>query len=544
MSNAESELLVRKAKEELARRKLIPFTAMFTNDYDPGWVHTEVAAHLEAFMEAVEKKLSPRLMIFLPPRTGKSQLVSRALPAFILGHHPTWEIICATHGQELADDLGRYVRSIVNAPAYKTLFPETIVATGSNAADRLDTTLRGGYRSVGRGGSLTGRGGHVIVLDDVIKDDTEADSLTIQEGLRRWYFTTARTRLAPGGGIIIIQTLWSLNDLPLFLIEQESEPGADKWCVYKYPAVATQDEPHRKKDEALHPARVSREELRRIEAGYRAAGLARWWNAMYQQAPVAETGNFFKRQWVHRYTVLPSNVNTYLGIDLAVSKAKHADETCIIPFHVDSQNNVYISPTVVHERLAPLDAVNRVLGTAKAHSALFIAADAGTIEIALEPLINIRMNEMKFWPRWHGIKRTQGKHIYAASLAGRMQQGKVFFPETADMDDKFIPELMGFIPGADNKHDNFIDALSNGLMMVDQIIAPSDPSPATSEETVPWSNDDRQARMPRRHHLNSLESLRRSQHALTSLRGVPYKAAPSRSETDQGISARFRRNFL
>src|SRR5258708_7745787 len=99
IDQARLELTRRRAREELKRRRLIDFTTSFTNDYLPGGVHREVAAHLEAFMEAVERRLSPRLMIFLPPRTGKSQLCSRCFPAYVLGHHPEWEIICATYGQ-------------------------------------------------------------------------------------------------------------------------------------------------------------------------------------------------------------------------------------------------------------------------------------------------------------------------------------------------------------------------------------------------------------------------------------------------------------
>lgn len=537
MDQARLELLKRKARTELKRRRLVDFTTAFTNDYDPGWVHHEVAAHLEAFMEAVERRLSPRLMIFLPPRTGKSQLCSRCFPAYMLGHHPNWEIICATYGQELADDMGRYVRSIINDPAYAELFPATKVAAGSNAADRIDTTARGGYRSVGRGGSLTGRGAHVAILDDPIKDDSEADSATIQEGLRRWYLTTLKTRLAPGGGVIIVQTLWSLNDLPLFLMETGKEdPLADKWCVYKYPAIATEDEKHRKKGEALHPSRFPLAELEKTRANFYKTGMSRWWNSLYQQTPVAEEGNFFKKDWIERYAPadIPKDLNWYIGADLAVSKANTADHTAIIAFGVDSNYNIYVDPEITMERLAPLDSINRILELAKKRNARLIATDAGPIETSLDPLIKMRMNEMRFWPQWYGVKRTQGKHIYAAALSGRMQQRKVFFPRTRFVDETLIPELLGFVAGADNKHDNLVDALSNGMMMLADLVAPHDASQdKPKEEVVPWSSEDIEARKaPRR--LQSIVQRLGGRTTFQKLNGRSYDAR-SQSRTVRGF---------
>ena len=491
------EIRRRAAGKELQRRKLIPFTTAFTNDYQPGWVHREIADHLEAFMEAVELKLSPRLMIFLPPRLGKTQLVSRCFPAFLLGHHPQWEIICATFGQELADDIGRYVRTILNDPEYQVLFPGTKIQAGSNAADRMDTTARGGYRALGRGGSLTGRGAHVAILDDPLKDDAEADSALIQGGLRSWYSTALRTRLAPGGGVIIVQTLWSLNDLPLFLLEaQAKDPLADKWLVYKYPAIATQDEPNRKKGEALHPERFDVKALEKTRANFYSQGLSRWWNSLYQQTPVNEDGDFFKSAWIRYYDALPSGeLNWYMGVDYAVSKSNVADQTAIIRFAVDRDLNIYIDPQIVHERLSSLEAVNKVLALAKQKGVFSIGSEKGVIENAIGPLWEQRCKETRHYPFVHKLTRSQGKHIYAATLQGRMQQGKVYFPRTRFVEETLVPELLAFRAGVDNKHDNLVDALTNGLLMLNEVI-PGASDKVVDEDcrVVPGSYEDLHSR--------------------------------------------------
>lgn len=416
----------------------------------------------------------------------------------MMGHHPNWEIISATYGQELADDIGRYVRSILNDPQYPKLFPLTKLQVGSNAADRLDTTARGGYRAVGRGGSLTGRGAHVLILDDPLKDDSEADSATIQEGLRSWYATSARTRLAPGGGVIIVQTLWSLNDLPLFLLEAEDkDPQADKWCVYKYPAIATCDETHRKKGEALHPERFPVLELEKTRASFYSQGLSRWWNSLYQQNPVEEEGNFFKNDWIRYYNKLPDEkLNWYIGVDYAVSKSNTADHTAIVRFGVDKDLNIYLDPYIFHERCSSLDAINKVLSMAKERDVFQIGSEKGVIENAIGPLWEQRCRELRQFPFVNKISRSAGKHIYAATLQGRMQQGKVFFPHTKLVDEVLVPELLAFRADADNKSDNLVDALTNGLLILNDLAPAASKKVENAEsKVVPGSYEDLTSRV-------------------------------------------------
>lgn len=153
------------ARRELATRNLLPFILLHTPEYLPGWVHREVTDLLDAFIEAVEKKLSPRLIIELPPRIGKSQIISRCFPPYLLGRHPEWEVVCATYNQDLANDFGRDVRALVHEPAYQDLFPDTALRKDSNAVDYMKTTLRGSYTAVGIGGALTGKGFHVGIIE-------------------------------------------------------------------------------------------------------------------------------------------------------------------------------------------------------------------------------------------------------------------------------------------------------------------------------------------------------------------------------------------
>lgn len=191
------------SKRELARRELLYFTEYFTRDYQIGRIHREICDLLMAFIEACERKQGPRLIIQLPPRHGKSQLVSRALPAFILGKHPEWEVVTATYAQDLANDLGRDVRSILNSNVYPDLFPKSIIRPDSNAIDFVKLQEGGSYRAVGVGGGLTGMGAHCLLIDDPVKNRADADSELVRETTWHWYQSVARTRLAPGGGICL-----------------------------------------------------------------------------------------------------------------------------------------------------------------------------------------------------------------------------------------------------------------------------------------------------------------------------------------------------
>lgn len=294
--------LLHAALEQRLRAKtdLAPFVTLFakTQPYLMGWVHQEICELCNAFVEAIERKLSPRLIIQLPPRTGKSEIISRALPAFILGQHPEWEVVCASYNADLAADFGRDVRALLHEPIYRDLFPGVQVQKDSNAVDYVRLSAKGSYTAVGVGGTLTGKGAHALLIDDPVKSREDADSDVVSESTWKWYQSVARTRLAPGGGLIICQTRWSMQDLAGRLIERMAErPDAEHFKVYSFPAIATEDEKHRKAGEALHPERWPLAELEKV----RGALDLREWSALYQQNPTPDSGLFFDREWLRWY---------------------------------------------------------------------------------------------------------------------------------------------------------------------------------------------------------------------------------------------------
>jgi len=301
---------------ELARRFLLDFTTYTYPGYEVNWHHRLNCSLLDDFAT----KSDQRLMIFAQPRSGKSELVSRRLPAFILGRDPDAWIIAASYGAELARSMNRDVQRIMDGDEYRRLFPATQL-WGKNVRNMADGSYlrnsdmfevvgrRGFYLGVGVGGSLTGRGARYMILDDPVKNRKEANSPTYRQAVWEWYTSTFYTRLAPGGNILLIVTRWHEDDLAgRLLAAAKADPKADQWTVLNLPAVA--EEPvaaydPRQPGEVLWPTRWDAAEMARK----RAVVGERDWASLYQQRPAPDEGEIFKRHhwryWQPRGANLP-----------------------------------------------------------------------------------------------------------------------------------------------------------------------------------------------------------------------------------------------
>lgn len=491
-------------KRLAARTDLGAFVSQFakTQPFLMGWFHRELCDLLNAFEEAVSRKLSPRLMIFAPPRAGKSEPTSRCFPPWVLGRHPDWEIIAATYNQEFANDWGRDVRAILENPIYRELFPELEIRRDSNAIDHVRTTRYGSYTTVGKGGSLTGRGCHILLIDDPLKDRAEADSEVERQNLIKWYESTARTRLAPGGGIIIIQTRWHEEDLAGHLLEKaKTVPEADQWMVYSFPAIATQDEKYRKAGEALHPERWPLHELLKIKASID----PREWSALYQQNPVPAEGIHFKAEWF-KWREPPQNCYWYITTDFAIGETSTSDYTCLWPFGVSDTDDMYFG-VPVHGRLQAHEIVEALCDLIERYKPREVAIENVHISKTLGPYLKKRMQERRLYTVLHEITPVRDKVARSSSLRGRMQQGKVYWHPSTQAD--ILPEFLAF-PAS--KHDDRVDAAAFGAMLLDQLLkapAPPGPPPKKAPEwSMEWmkrrvhapTRDDDRSYIPK--HLN------------------------------------------
>ena len=457
-----------KARAELAlrfltRKRLLPFVERFNPEYNAGWVHKDICKRLEKFSKDVAQKKSPRLMLFMPPRHGKSTLASIAFPAWHLGRNPEHEFISCSYSGSLAMGFSRKVRSLLRDPGYKTAFSTRLDPESQSAEARL-TTSGGGFVAAGVGGGITGKGAHVLVIDDPVKNREDAESQNNRDSNWDWYTSTAYTRLAPGGGVLVILTRWHDDDLAGRLLKAGAD-GGDDWEVVRYPAIAEEDESFRDTGEALHPERYDVPSLERIQ---KAVG-PRDWSALYQQNPVADDGDYFNRGMINYYEedeVDQEQLRYYQAWDLAIGQRDRNDYSVGMCIGVDEHDRLYVMD-VVRGRYDGFELVEKILDFYEQWKPSIIGIEKGHIEMALGPFLEKRVRERGLYEAYIKDLKTgrRDKEARARAIQGRMQQGMVFFPKEATFTGPLIAELLRFPNGI---HDDQVDALAwIGLMMTE-----------------------------------------------------------------------------
>jgi predicted phage terminase large subunit-like protein len=427
------------AQELLARRKarqsLIDFTTYTKPDFRVGEHHCEIAAALES----VERGECDRLMIFAPPRHTKSELASRRFPAWYLGRHPDRQLICATYSGDFALDFGRDVRGIVQSEDYRKVFPDVTLAADSQAANRWHTNAGGVSVYVGVGGPITGRGAHVALIDDPFKNREEADSEIRRETVWKWYTSTLRTRLMPGGAIVLILTRWHEDDLAGRLLETQ---GA-QWKVVSLPAIADEGT---SKERALWPAWYPLPELKRIKADVG----ARDWSALYQQKPTPDEGTYFQREWLKSWTKRPAQLHIYGTSDYAVT-ANGGDWTVHRVWGVDPSGDIYRLGGWRGQTSSDVW-IEKKLDLIQQHRPLAWFGESGVIQKAVEPMLTRRMRERQVFCRMEWLPSISDKPTRARGFQARAAMGKVYFEPGAEID-----EFLHFPAG---KHDDDVDTAS------------------------------------------------------------------------------------
>ena len=266
---------------------LIAFTRATFPAYEPAPHHRLIAEKLMA----VERGEIDRLIITTAPRHGKSQLASIHFPAWYLGRNPDRRIIATSYGAGLAYRMSRQARNVVIGPGWP--FPHRLADDLAQVQQWDIAGHRGGYIAAGSGGPITGSGAHLLLIDDPVRNQQDADSAAQRESLWDWYQSTAYTRLEDGGAVILIMTRWHADDLAGRLLAAQAA-GGDRWDVLHLPALAELDDPlGREPGAALWPEKYDAAALARINVAIGSRAFA----ALYQGRPSNDESALLKREW-------------------------------------------------------------------------------------------------------------------------------------------------------------------------------------------------------------------------------------------------------
>jgi predicted phage terminase large subunit-like protein len=312
---------------------LIEFCKHMQPDYKVGKHHRILA---DLLMQIADGN-KDRICVNIPPRHGKSQLVSIYFPAWFIGKYSNKKVMMVSHTTDLAVDFGRKVRNLIDTEAYRQIFPTVNLAADSKSAGRWNTNAGGEYYACGIGSSIAGRGADLLLVDDPHSEqDVLNGNFDVFDKAYEWFTFGARTRLMPGGRVAIIQTRWHLSDLTGRVVKDMAQnEGSDQYEVVEFPAILELPDPNNEGkyiEKSLWPEFFDLTALHRTKASM---PLFQW-NAQYQQNPTAEEAAIIKREWWNYWKNEDPPTCEYLimSLDSAAEAHNRADYTALTTWGV------------------------------------------------------------------------------------------------------------------------------------------------------------------------------------------------------------------
>jgi predicted phage terminase large subunit-like protein len=428
----------------------------FVKEMWPGFIdgrHHKVMAN--KFQEIAEGKIK-RLIINMPPRHTKSEFASFLLPAWFLGKYPNKKIIQTSNTAELAVGFGRKVRNLVDSQAYAKIFPNVNLRSDSKAAGRWATNAGGEYFAIGVGGTVTGKGADLLIIDDPHSEQEAALAATspeIFDKVYEWYTSGPRQRLQPGGSIVVVMTRWSKKDLTGRIIQSSiDKDGNDDWEVIDFPAILPSGNP-------LWPEFWSLQELEALRSELPAGK----WNAQYQQSPTSEEGAIIKRDWWKIWEPERPPICEFIiqSWDTAFTKSERSDYSACTTWGVFYKNENPNDPNVIlldafKKRMEFPELKEKAFNHYKEWEpdAFIVEAKASGAPLIFE-LRAMGIPVSEFTP-----SRGNDKMVRINSVSDLFASGKVWAPSTR-WADELIEEMAAF-PNSD--HDDLVDSTTQALI--------------------------------------------------------------------------------
>lgn len=478
-----------------ARKSLMPFIRLlmpdseFPNDPNKTEYQTTPPARLLcALVEKTYHSELKRTAVSIPPQHGKTTALSQFGPAWMLGQDPKLKIAVITYNETRADELGEAFRKLITSDAYKGIFPDVELEKGSQAKSYMATTAGGKIFFISVGGTITGRGMDIVVIDDPMKDDEELQNDNFREKMWKWFYSVAYSRGSKRTRILVVHTRWHVDDLIGRLCDP-SHPErnkrfkdiADDWLylnvsgVVMDPAIAkelglTLEKPT---DPKVIRAFGEKPMAALWEADKDLPFFAQWkigeprtFSALVMGQPSIEDGEYFKADWIVEYDLedLPERLRKYGASDHAVSVKARRDYTVAGCVGVDEEDNIWVLPDLTWDRLETDRQVEDLLYHFKTHKPGLWFMESELISKSFGPFLKKRMLEDRIYCTIQPITASKDKRVRARSIQGRMQMKKVKFPRFASWWSDAKSELLQFDHGA---HDDFVDFLAhigNGLL--------------------------------------------------------------------------------
>jgi predicted phage terminase large subunit-like protein len=463
MSSSIIRLSDQKILPAVLRQDLGTFVAKVFSTVSPGdeylgnW-HIDAIVHALLQIHQDEVK---RLIVNQPPRSLKSICASVAFVAWSIGHDPAKRFACVSYSNELAASFARQFRAVITSDWYRALFPSVRLAKDSET--ECVTTKGGGRFAVPVGGSFTGRGADVIIIDDPMKA-SDAQSEKARRTLSDWYATTLLSRLddKQSGAIVLVMQRLHEDDLAGKLLRDGG------WCHLNLPAIAEDDEEiligpntvhQRRKGEILHPAREPSELLDEIRRGMGSLNFS----AQYQQRPIPIEGNLVKRDWIKWYENAPNRGIGAMVVqswDIASTTGDTRDYSVCTTW-LKLNRNYYLLSTW-RGRLEFPQLLHKLVDLARYHQPSHILIEQ--VGAGLHLIQELRANPVSGVPLPIGIKPQGDKLVRMEAQCARFEAGQIYLPREASWLSEFLHEILAFPNG---RHDDQVDSVSQFLNWVE-----------------------------------------------------------------------------
>lgn len=452
ISRDKKEILAQ-ALAERATRHMMPFCMYVDSLY-------ETPLHLQrlcAMLDKVERGEIKRLMIFMPPRHGKSETVSRKFPSYYLGKHPDEKVIITSYGFNLAKGFSRANRDLISSWRYRLLFPICVAKDSRSVNDWDINGHRGGMLAAGVGGSTTGFGANLFIIDDPIKNKEEAESEVMREKHWDWYRSVVLTRLEPEAKLVLMMTRWHQQDLAgKILTQARDDKTEDEWVVMNFPAVAELNDPlERTPGRSLWDSRYSEVTLSTTK---RQVG-SRIWFSLFQGRPQDPESQIIKREWVKWYRQLPLEHDRYGGIDTATSKKTAADNMSLVDVVKDWEGYLYVDDVFL-EKISVYAFAKHVNAQHEAKDYKLINIESNNAGEAVKQRIDEvgRLPVLGSYPPVSAVHTSTDKVIRVSEFSHLIENGTMRFKLGDPKVTKLVDHLVNF-DGKGGDIDDDIDGL-------------------------------------------------------------------------------------